>query len=149
MARGTFPDLVPGERPIQSNDELLHRACPMVHFDSDTGIPDALMFRVGKADGGKLSVSRSSLCDQQTLFEHRSTLVGRSVAGVWSISVGDAHAEDLRAVDDSRILDDSAPPGHAYLDHRLEPPLTSDEREALRARLLMRALARPSYRPSI
>lgn len=141
-----FPLPLPGEVLITQSAELLHRACPAPHFDREAALPTSEMFRVTKHDEGKLSVARETAATPNELYAYRVRTARRPPAGVWSVQQSEVVSVGLRAIDDIAIAGPDAAPGHSYIDHRCEPPLSDEEREAMQSRLLLYAIARPCFR---
>lgn len=136
--------LADGEEVLVDLDEIYFRQCPPAYVDG--GVPSVRMFEESSADGGKLSGARSAKTTARDAYEYRvrtGEQVGRPLtAGTWGVTVGEVEDAGSRAVDDSRVLGEGAPPGHTYLDYRHLKDLDKPSRRAVRARLHQAAIVR-------
>ena len=154
----SFWALEAGEEVLSDPDELFYRQCPEYAFVD--GEPSARIFSESSSDQGKLSGARSTKTTAELAYLHRqhngAGEAGESTTpfpdkvttvGTYALTVeqiGEVSTETglaLRAVDDSQILADSAPPGHTYLDQRhLGAKPSNPDKRRLRAELLIRAM---------
>jgi hypothetical protein len=98
---------------LEDFDELLYR---QVHPSwVQAGRPTSQAFRPTLKDAGLLSVSRGARTTAEAAFRLHTEQKKLASAGVWSVSVADCGAADLRAHDDP--VEEPVPdPAHAVID---------------------------------
>lgn len=102
------------EEALADLDEQYLRAVHPNHLD-DSGAPRSIAFRPPASDDPQfLSGARSTKQTAEGLATERRS-IGRVVAGVWTLSVGDLDGQWLSVVDDSECPNVDTT-GHTYVD---------------------------------
>jgi hypothetical protein len=135
------PDLVDCELEIESSGELQWRQVHPRFVDVDVVSEQAF---VGTSDDReRVSTARASKTTAANAHAYFVTVLGRSSAGTWAVSVAEIAGSLCRAVDDEACHDVETP-AHSYIDLR---GLSKPERRQARAELATAANARGRQHP--
>jgi hypothetical protein len=117
MQREGDMDLRSGEVELVELEENIWRQVnPAFVHD---GRVSSQAFTPSSKDGGELSSSRASRVTAKESFDHYVQILKLQSFGVYSLTVGEVRAEDLRVIDDSAVGDgENRPPGHVYVDFK-------------------------------
>lgn len=133
-------EIIVGDEPNDSPDELLYRQVTPHTWINDEGTPASHAFGPSKADKGMPSYSRGSKVTAQQAFDWHNAHAHSPSVGTWACSLDEVHAAELRVIDDSQAFAAGPKaPGHCYVDFR---GLTKSEERNRRSVLLRHALAR-------
>ena len=136
-----LPVLEPGEQEILDQEEKCYRN---VHPDFIVdGKITKQAFHCTPSDCKRLSTARSSVVSPKEHYEDFRSFHHRT-AGVCAVIQKDIYDNQLRWVDDSCNLGDSAPRGHAFIDFRA----CESERELRKKAKVLSRCAEMVYTPS-